>query len=174
LNSVSRSGDNEFSGSLYYQFRNQGLVGKKAGDLSFNPGTFKYGNGGGWLSGPIIKNKLFYFVSYEKEALTQPGTTYRANTGGEPVGGNVTRVLASDLDQLSTYLQNNFSYATGAYQGYSFQTPATRFLAKIDYNFSDRNKLSLALQPARFLYRRPRVQLLLARVRQQKVEHRPA
>ena len=143
VNSVSRSGDNEFSGSLYYQFRNQGLVGKKAGDLSFNPGTFKYGNGGGWLSGPIIKNKLFYFVSYEKEALTQPGTTYRANTGGEPVGGNVTRVLASDLDQLSTFLQNSFSYATGAYQGYSFQTPATRFLAKIDYNFSDRNKLSL-------------------------------
>ena len=73
----------------------------------------------------------------------RPGTTFRANTGGETVGGNVTRVLASDLDALSSYLNSNFKYDTGAYQDYPFETPAKRYLAKLDYNLNDRNKVSV-------------------------------
>src|SRR5207302_3377255 len=74
---------------------------------------------------------------------TQPGTTFLANDGTQTSGGNVTRVLASDLDALSSYLKTNFNYVTGPYQGYDFQVPSTRFLARLDYNLNDRNKLSL-------------------------------
>ena len=98
---------------------------------------------GGWASGPIIKDKLFFFGSYENDKLTQPGTTFLANQGGETVAGNITRVLASDLDALSSYLASNFKYDTGPYQGYDFETPAKRYLAKLDYNLNDRNKISL-------------------------------
>ncbi len=143
INVVTKSGTNEVSGSVYYQTRNQRWVGTQAKDFAFNPGTFKYNQVGLRLSGPIIKNKLFFFGSYENDALTQPGTTFLANTGGQPVGGNVTGVLASDLDQLSSYLKTNFGYETGPYQGYDFKTPSTRSLAKLDYNLDDRNKLSL-------------------------------
>ncbi len=66
-----------------------------------------------------------------------------ANGGGETVGGNVTRVLASDLDQLSSYLKSNFGYDTGGYQDYPFETPAKRYLGKLDYNLNDRNKISV-------------------------------
>jgi hypothetical protein len=52
-------------------------------------------------------------------------------------------VLASDLDQLSAFLSSRFNYETGPYQGYDFQTPARRFLAKVDYNLGSSNKLSL-------------------------------
>ena len=99
VNTVTRSGTNSFSGSVYYQFRDESLVGTKAKNLTYNPGTFDYSNLGVWLGGPIIKNKLFFFGSFEDESLTQPGTTWTANPGGAPVVGNMTRVLASDLEQ---------------------------------------------------------------------------
>jgi len=140
INTVTRSGTNRLQGSIGYSRRDQSLVGKKAGDLPFDPGVFKYKNLGGWLSGPIIPNRLFFFTSIEDESLTQPGTTFTANTGTQTVGGNITRVRASSLDSLSTYLKNNFTYDTGPYQGYNNQTPAHRFLGKLDLNINDQNK----------------------------------
>lgn len=143
INTVTKSGNNDVSGSVYYNYRHQGLVGQDAGDLKYNPGTFKYDLIGVRLGGPIIKNKLFFFGSFEDDKQTSPGTTYRANRGGEPAVGSVTRVLASDLDALSSYLKNKFGYETGPYEGYNFEVPATRILARLDYNLNDNNKLSL-------------------------------
>lgn len=144
VNSVTRSGTNQFSGSVYYRFRDQSLVGTKAKDLTFNPGTFKYNQVGVNLGGPIIENKLFFFASFEKEGQTEPATTFVARTSTtETPAGNTTRVLASDLDGLSSFLKSKFGYETGPYQGYDFETPALRFLVKLDYNLDERNKLSL-------------------------------
>jgi hypothetical protein len=144
VNTVTKSGTNEFSGSIYTQTRNEDLVGTKAKDLEFDPGTFKYNQIGVRLGGPIIKNKLFFFVDYEGDKLTDPGTTYIARTDvSQTPAGNVTRVLASDLNQLSSYLKSNFGYDTGPYQGYDFHTPAKRYIAKLNYNLNDRNKLSV-------------------------------
>ena len=143
VNTVTKSGTNEYSGSAYYQFRNEGNVGTEAGNFSFDPGTFKYDLLGARVSGPVIPNKLFFFTSFENENTLQPGTTYRANKGGEPVGGNITRVLESDLIGLSSFLRTNFGYDTGPFQAYDHEIPATRFLFRFDYNFDDRNKVSL-------------------------------
>ena len=143
VNTVTRSGTNEFSGSVYYMFRNEAQVGSRAGENTFNPGTFTYDNIGVRLGGPIVKNKLFFFGSFESDQLIQPGTTYLANTGNQTVGGNITRVRASTMDSLSNFLQSNFGYETGPYQGYDHETPALRFLLRFDYNLDDKNKLSL-------------------------------
>ena len=143
VNMVTRSGANQFRGSGYYWWRDNDLVGTEAKGLTVNPGTFDYKRYGAWLSGPILKDKLFFFASYENDKYKAPGTTYRANAGGETVGGNVTRVLASDLDALSSYLKQNFGYETGPYQDYPFEIPAKRYLAKLDYNLNDRNKISV-------------------------------
>jgi outer membrane receptor protein involved in Fe transport len=143
VNTVTRSGTNQFRGSAYWWTRDNSLVGEEAKGNTYNPGTFDYDRYGGWVSGPILKDKLFFFGSYENDKYTAPGTTFRANTGGETVGGNVTRVLASDLDALSSYLKSNFGYDTGPYQDYPFEIPAKRYLAKLDYNLNDRNKVSV-------------------------------
>lgn len=143
VNTVTKSGTNEYSGSVYYLFRNEASVGSRAADNTFNPGTFTYDQIGVRLGGPIIKNKLFFFGSFESEQLIQPGTTYLANTGAQTVGGNITRVRASTLDSLSNFLRQNFGYDTGPYQGYDHETPALRFLLRMDYNLDDRNKISL-------------------------------
>ena len=142
VNTVTRSGTNEFSGSAYYFWRNNNNVGTEAGENTFDPGDFTYKQYGFRVGGPIIKDKLFFFASFEDETEARPGTTWRANRG-EPIEGNITRVLASDLDQLSTFLRNNFNYETGPYEGYDNETLGTKFLVKLDYNINDKNKLSL-------------------------------
>ncbi|PYP96008.1 MAG: TonB-dependent receptor [Gemmatimonadetes bacterium] len=143
VNMVTKSGTNTFAGSAFYNTRSNSFVGKSAGPNTFNPGTFQYHDVGIALGGPILKNKLFFFASYEDDAQTAPGTTFLANTGGQPNIGSVTRVLASDLDALSTYVRTKFGYETGPYQGYDFKTPSTRFLSRLDYNLNDHNKLSV-------------------------------
>jgi hypothetical protein len=141
VNTVTRSGTNQLRGSFYHQFRDDGLVGTEARGLPFNPGKFNYTNTGGWAAGPIIPNRLFVFGNYENEDYGAPGTTFRANAGAEPIGGSVTRVRGSELDQLAAFLGNRFSYDPGPYQGYEHQTPANRYLIKTDYNINNSNKI---------------------------------
>jgi hypothetical protein len=143
VNTVTRSGTNDYRGSLYYQFQGDGNMGRWAKEQSYNPGDFKFGQIGAWASGPIIQNKLFFFASIEDENRKAPATTWRAHLGGEPVGGSVTRVEAAKLDALSAFLKKEFDYETGGYQDYSSETPGRRYLAKLDYNLNERNKFSL-------------------------------
>ena len=63
--------------------------------------------------------------------------------GGQPVGGNTTRVLASDLQALSSFLKSKFNYDTGGYEDYPFETPARRYLFRGDYNLNSTNKISV-------------------------------
>ena len=143
VNTVTKSGTNDFSGSLYYLTRDESMVGTKVGGLRFNPGTFDFTNLGFRVGGPIIKNKLFLFASYETDGLREPGTTYRANEGGETAAGTTTRVLRSDLETLSTYLNTNFEYVTGPFQDYTHEVPSKRLTVKLDYALNDRNKFSV-------------------------------
>jgi hypothetical protein len=143
VNAVTKSGTNDFSGSLYYFGRDEGLVGTEARGLPYNPGTFTFGQFGARLGGPIVRNRLFFFANYEDDRLAEPGTNFVANAGGQEVTGNTTRVLETDLTQLSSFLSSNFGYQTGRYAGYNNATPSRRLIAKVDYNVSERNKASL-------------------------------
>ncbi len=143
VNAVTRSGTNEFSGSVFYNTRNEGLVGAKADGNDVITANFSVNQFGFRVGGPIIKNKLFFFANAEFERRADPATEYTANSGSEPVTGNKTRVLSSDLDALSTYLLNNYNYATGPYENYDNETTSDKFLLKLDYNISRDHKLSV-------------------------------
>ena len=142
VNTVTRSGTNRLSASVYHRFRNESFVGTEAKGLAFNPGDFETTNTGVWAGGPILKNKLFAFGSFEKQDDTRPLSTFVANAGGQPAAGNVTRVLASDLNAISTLLSGSFGYDTGPYEGINKLTPAKPFLVKGDYNLNNSNKIS--------------------------------
>ncbi len=143
VNAVTKSGTNDLAGSLYFASRDQGLVGNKAHSATYDPGTFKFAQIGVRLGGPIIRNKLFYFVNYESDGLSQPGTTFLANPDGRPEANNTTRVLEKDLTDLSSFLSSKFNYVTGGFSGYSLKTPSARIIAKVDFNANERNKFSL-------------------------------
>lgn len=143
INAVTKSGTNNFEGSLYYVGRNEQFNGTKAGDNIVVRTPTSFGQFGARLGGPILRNKLFFFVNYEDDKLTRPGSDFLANTGGQPVIGNTTRVLGSDLSALSSFLQKNFNYATGSYTPGNLATPSRRLIGKLDFNANDRNKFSL-------------------------------
>lgn len=143
VNAVTRSGTNEYSGSVFYNFRNESLVGDKANGKDVVSTDFNVKQYGFRLGGPIIKNKLFFFINGEAERRSDPATPYTANDGTETAGGTKTRVLRSDLDQLSQFLATNYGYETGPYEGYNNETTSDKFLVKFDYNINDKHKLSL-------------------------------
>ena len=144
VNSVTRAATTSSAASAYYWFRDDSLVGTEAKDATVNPGTFDFKKYGRLGLGPDRQGQAVLL----RPARGRDARSSRARRSGptpaaRPVGGNVTRVLASDLDALSSYLSSNFGYDTGAYQDYRFETPARRYLAKLDYNVNDRNKISL-------------------------------
>ncbi len=143
INMVTKSGTNDFKSSVYYSLRNESMVGKRAAAASFSTGTFRFNMGGVNISGPIIKDRLFFFAALEAEEYVRPATLFVANDGTQNAGGNITRVLKQDLIQLRSYLKDNFGYETGEWEGYDFTTGALRFIAKLDYNLNDRNKISI-------------------------------
>lgn len=144
INMVTKSGTNEYKGSVYFQTRNESFIGTKAADAKFNPGIFNFKMKGANIAGPIIQDKLFYFLSLEAEDYTRPATSFVANDGSQNAGGNYTRVLKSDLDGLRNFLGKNFGYETGGYDNYNFNTSAKRLIAKFDYNLNIKNKISLS------------------------------
>ena len=142
INTVTRSGTNKLVGSFYHRFRDQSFVGTEAKGNTVNPGTFTFRNTGGWAGAPIIKNKWFVFGNYEDQNEERPLINFRANQGGEAVGGQVTRVLESDLTALSAFLKQRFDYETGGFNNIPKTTPVRRFLIRSDYNINNSNKLS--------------------------------
>ena len=142
VNTVTRSGTNALSASVYHRFRSNDFVGTEARGLTVNPGTFTFRDTGVWGGGPVIRNKLFVFGNYENEEDKRPLHTFRANAGGEPVAGTVTRVLSSDLAGLSTFLKDRFDFDPGSFDAFDDVTPAKRYLIRTDYNLNNSNKIS--------------------------------
>ena len=142
VDTITRSGTNSLRASVYHRFRNEEFVGTEAAGLVFNPGTFNTTNTGVWAGAPVIKNRLFLFGNYENEADARPLSTFRANSGGEAVGGNVTRVLASDMTNLSAFLKSSFGYDTGSFDAPTDNTPQKRGLIRTDLNINNNNKFS--------------------------------
>ncbi len=142
INAVTKSGTNTMHGSIFYNQRNEKLVGDNAAGAKVVIADFDVKQFGFRLGGPIIKNKLFYFVNAEAERRSDPGVAFKSNDNNGSTDANETRVLKSDLDALSTFLQTKFNYNPGVYEGYSLKTYSNKALGKIDWNINDVHKLS--------------------------------
>ena len=167
VNTVTRSGTNRLSASVYHRFRNESFVGTEAKGLAFNPGDFETTNTGFWAGGPILKNKLFAFGSFEKQDDTRPLSTFVANAGGQAAAGNVTRVLASDLNAISTLLSGGFGYDTGAVRRHQQADAGQAIPRQGRLQPEQQQQNQLPLQPPRFEHGRPAVDLVVARLRPQ-------
>ncbi|VAW11645.1 TonB-dependent receptor [hydrothermal vent metagenome] len=144
VNAITKSGTNDFKGSIYYYLRNDQMVGDKLRGLTLNRGDSRNEIKGISLGGPIIKNKLFFFVSYEEEETAVPGFTRQASRPGlAPDGLLISRVPASDLDFVQEQMLSIYGYETGSYENYPFASEQTRFNVRLDYNLNQNNKFSL-------------------------------
>ena len=139
INAITRSGTNKVNGSVYYFYRNQDLTGKTPTGLksaATKLGKFTNKTYGFRIGGPIIKNKLFYFVSAEKQQDTRPqpfdATKYTGNTKGQAVY------------DLRDYVKTKYNYDIGDFVDNPEEVKADRFTVKLDWNISNKHRLSLS------------------------------
>lgn len=144
INSVTRSGTNNYRGSVYYYWRNPYLTGTHVGTTTLPSQDFNYHTEGANLGGYFIKNKLFYFVSYERERLAQPATSFTASRAGKPaVPGAVSQANGDTLDALRNFLVTKYGYDPGPYENYNYKTNADRATVRLDYNINSKNTFSV-------------------------------
>jgi len=141
INTITKSGTNEFKGSFYSFLRNEMLVGNtvSGNEVIANPDLF-YNQSGFTFSGPIIPNKLFFFLNGEMERKNDPGSNFVAAEGD---GLGESRVSASTMDQIRQVMMDVYGYETGPYQDYTHKTDNNKLLLKLDWNISDKHNASL-------------------------------
>jgi len=148
VNSVSRSGANTSTGSVYQYMKSKDWQGYEVNAAPYTikvpKQDFSYDLKGFTVGGALIKNKLFYFVNAEQEERSAPAHTWTASTASSaPNGTTVSIAKAADLDALATFLKSNYKYDPGAYQNYSYAAKSKRLTAKIDWNIDENNTFSL-------------------------------
>jgi len=148
VNSVSRSGANTATGSVYQYMKSKDWQGYEVNAAPYTikvpKQDFSYDLKGFTVGGALIKNKLFYFVNAEQEERTAPAHTWTASTSSSaPNGTTISNANAADLDALAAFLKSKYNYDPGAYQNYSYASKSKRLTAKIDWNIDENNTFSL-------------------------------
>lgn len=134
INAVTRSGTNNMEGSVYYFFRNEGTVGKdpisriKTADF----GDKQYGLR---IGGPIIKNKLFFFINGELARRNAP----TINNAGE----NGALITADEAQDLADDLQTRFGYDVGTFGAFDAQTQSDKLFGRLDWNIDAKHRLTV-------------------------------
>ena len=143
INAVTKSGTNEFKGSVYTYITSTSLKGNRVGNAVFSVDDGHNDTYGLTFGGPIIKDKLFFFVNGEYEDNVTTGPNALAGDGSTPYTTTNHRPQLSELESLSDYLQKTYGLTTGPWQGYNVKTPAYRILARLDWNINDNHKFNI-------------------------------
>jgi len=139
VNAVTKSGTNDYHGTVYGFFRNEDLTGSKIkGDDVFVP-DLNQTQFGVSIGGPIVKNRLFFFANFEKDDREDLGQSWLPNTGSGSI--NESRVLEQDLIMVQNALRS-VGYDPGAFKGFNHQANSTKGIFKIDWNLDDNNKFT--------------------------------
>ena len=143
INAVTKSGTNEWKASVYNYFTNDQLTGDRVVDEKLTLSSSFSNVTGVTLGGPIIKNKLFFFVNAEYSPETSPSTKLARRTESDTYGGVYSRPTEAFMNEVSDYLKKTYSYDPGPYQGYSIAAPDWKVMARVDWNINDNHKLNV-------------------------------
>ncbi len=136
VNAVTKSGGNDFHGSVYGYGRNQSLVGKSVDGKKSKIGSDFYDyQYGATLSGPIIKNKLFFIINGEITRRQEP-TFYNAGDPGAAIS-------IADAQSIQANLKSKYGYDAGTYDKYKVFTNSDKLFARLDWNISNKSTLTL-------------------------------
>ena len=144
INVITKSGTNTFKTTAYTYFHNEKLRGNKIdgidlGDRVSNSHTTV----GFTLGGPILKDKLFYFINAEYVTTPGPITEYKLSEDGTgDAAGKISRVTAADMYQFAAALKT-YGYDAGSYDLTNGDQTNTKVLARIDWNINNNNNLML-------------------------------
>ena len=141
VNAVTKSGTNQFKGTVYGFYRDETMTGNKIkGDEVTRPdlNQKQYGVS---IGGPIIKNKLFFFANFESDERDDLGSNgWVPNTGTGAI--NESRVTETDLIAVQDAL-SALGYNTGRYEGFTYAAESVKGIFKLDWNINDNNRLAV-------------------------------
>lgn len=152
INAVTKSGTNEFKGSLYTFQKPNGFNGNTIDGQTISGWDEKSTRSYGFtLGGPILKNKLFFFVSAEYEKSVMPGVLWNPSQEENAAGDGkayIARTWVQDLENVSKFVKNTYGYNPGIYQNFpNFESENYKLLGRLDWNINMNHKLT-----ARFNY----------------------
>jgi hypothetical protein len=146
VNAITKSGTNTFKGSAYVYHKNENMQGdavyrQQIAGARDKSQTTTYGFS---LGGPIIKNKLFFFVNGEMIKIPSIVNRWRGSDNGVADANNyVSRTKNSDLEAVSKYVANKYGYDTGSWTSFPADESNYKLLARLDWNITDRHHLAL-------------------------------
>ncbi len=146
VNAITKSGTNTFKGSAYVYHKNENLQGdtvdgEQISNARAKNRTTTYGFTAG---GPIIKNKLFFFVNGEYSKIPTIVNRWRGSSNGVANPDDfISRTRLTDLQRVSEYVKSKYGYDTGSWTDFPANENNMKILARIDWNISDKHKLAL-------------------------------
>lgn len=145
INAITKSGTNKFKGSAYTYQRNQNMRGNKIGSVDFGDRAKESKSiYGATLGGPIIKDKLFFFVNGEYEFSPVQVVNWRPSENGNAIKeSSISRTSIADMNLVRDHLLKNYGYDPGSYDNYPADQTNKKLLARLDWNINNNNKVSL-------------------------------
>ena len=137
INIVTRSGTNDFEGSAYYFTTDDSMSGDTSDGVPLAIGDFSEDYYGFTLGGPIVRDKLFFFVNYEKFDTTRP-----SNTQSLP---NIAGVTQQDVDTVRSIMQTEYGFDPGPFAT-SDDDEDEKFLIKLDWNINEDHRAAFTYQ----------------------------
>ena len=144
INVITKSGTNTFKGTAYTYFHNEKLRGNRIDGVDLGDRvSSSHTTVGFTLGGPILKDKLFYFVNAEYVTTPGPITEYKLSEDGVgDAAAKISRVTAADMEQFAAALKA-YGYDAGSYDLSNGDQTNTKMLARIDWNINNNNNLML-------------------------------
>ncbi|MBR1574756.1 MAG: TonB-dependent receptor [Bacteroidales bacterium] len=147
INAVTKSGSNEWHASVYNYYKSNYVTGYKVAGEDINKTDYLDNTTGITIGGPIVKNKLFFFVNFEYSLDNTPGSNVHVRGSDsdafDPLNKSVSRPTAAFMDEVKDYLKTTYNYDPGRYQDYSLSTPDWKVMARIDWNINDNHKFNI-------------------------------
>ena len=146
VNAITKSGTNTFKGSAYIYHRNENLRGDVVDKVTLPTAREKdrqttYGFS---LGGPIIPNKVFFFVNGEMIKTPTISSPWRGSENGvADVAQNISRTKLSDLETISNFAASKYGYDTGSWTSFPADEKNYKILARLDWNITDKHHLAL-------------------------------
>lgn len=146
VNAITKSGTNTFKGSAYVYHRNENMRGNQVAGTEIAGARDRDRNTtyGFTLGGPIVKNKLFFFVNAEYTKTPSVAVRWRASANG--VGDSdsyLSYASIADMEKVSAFVKDKYGYDTGSFDNFPADESNLKVLARLDWNINDRNKLAV-------------------------------
>lgn len=145
VNAITKSGTNTFKGTAYIYHQNENMHGNRIDNEELSPREKDRKTTYGFtLGGPIIKNKLFFFVNYEYVKTPTVANRWRATADGVMDADQYkSRTTLADMEKVSQHLQSKYGYNPGSYTSFPADESNQKILARIDWNINQKNHLSV-------------------------------